>query len=114
MSLNVMFVDDEEALCECFKDLFENNEIKITTFSDPKIALENVTALKPDLIFVDYRIPSMNGDELASKLPPSIPKYLITGELEPKPNYNFNGILPKPFDYKKLEQVLAEHLKSKK
>ena len=110
MKLKVLFVDDEPALCECFVDIFSNEEVEILVAETAEQALTQEKKYSPQLVFLDYRIPSMNGDELAKLMNPSVPKYLVTGELEPKPSFKFDGILPKPFDYVRMQQVIDQHI----
>lgn len=88
--LNVALIDDEKDLGHLFVDTYSSENIKITYFSDPRSALKSSEIF--DLYFIDYRMPHMNGDELAQQLPPS-PKYMITGEINPKTTYPFIKII---------------------
>jgi DNA-binding NtrC family response regulator len=100
----VVYIDDEDLLCENFHDYFQSNEVEVTTFSETASALEYITKQGADLIFIDYRLPSMNGDQLAQHLPKEIPKVLVTGEITVKTHYKFDQVISKPF---KIEQITA-------
>jgi CheY-like chemotaxis protein len=108
MLLNVYYVDDEIELCELFVDMFSSFEVTVKTFTDPFIALEYAKKNPPDLLFTDYRMPGMNGVELAKKLDPLIKKYLITGENNLIIDFNFEAILYKPIKPKLILEILAK------
>ena len=113
MSLKIFYIDDELALLEVFKELFDNEGIEILTFVNPKKALEELTKTQPDLIFIDYRLPGITGDELAKSFNPETPKALITGEMNVKTQTKFDRVFPKPFSITELEKYICEH-KNKK
>lgn len=106
--LNVALIDDEQDLGSLFVDTYSSPDIAITYFSNPSLALESSDTF--DLYFIDYRMPKMNGDELAHLLP-SAPKYMITGEINPNPTYPFLKIIAKPYFYEDIQNILNIHLK---
>jgi two-component system LytT family response regulator len=68
--LKSIIVDDEIASIDALKWELEvlNNQIDvIQEFQDPKAAIERLTNLKPDLIFLDIEMPGMNGFEFLKK-----------------------------------------------
>ncbi len=103
MSFSVFYLDDEEDLCEIFLDQFSSEEIDITTFTSPKKIIEAVKINPPNLIFLDYRLPSTNGDEVAQAMDTKIPKFLVTGDISVSTKYEFTKILQKP--YKNLDII---------
>ncbi len=107
MPLKVYYVDDEPELCELFADLFSSSEISISTFTDSIVALRTILESPPDLLFMDFRMPGLNGLELAQKLNPQLKKYLISGENNLAMDYPFEAILSKPFNVKLIQQILA-------
>lgn len=111
--IKVLFLDDEPVLGECFSDEFASTDIEIMTFTDPKKVIEQCAQINPDVVFVDFRMPGLTGDAVAKALPKEIPKYLITGELEPKVDYQFNQILKKPYEYEKIHLILKNILEQK-
>jgi CheY-like chemotaxis protein len=106
--LRVVYLDDEADLVETFIDLFSSEEIQITGFSEVPKALEYLKANKPDVIFLDYRLPGQTGDELANKMDPSVPKALISGELSLKPKSKFEKQFKKPFVPKDVFEFFQE------
>lgn len=106
MPLRVYYLDDEPVLCENMIDILTSDDVIIETFQDPKKLISQCETVKPDLIFLDYRLPDTNGEKVALKLDNSIPKALITGDLSIKTSYKFIAILEKPTDEKDLWTVI--------
>ena len=95
MSFKIYYLDDEPDLCEIMSDRLNSNEIRVETFCDSASLLKRCEESKPDLFFLDFRLPGITGDEVAFKLDPAIPKVLITGEISPQTKYPFIAILSK-------------------
>ncbi len=110
MPLKVYYVDDEPELCELFNDLFSSSEIIVTTFTDPIVALKIIQENPPDLLFMDFRMPGLNGLEMAKKLSPQLKKYLISGENNLAMDYPFQAILKKPFNIKEIRELIQTAL----
>ncbi len=113
MPLNVLYLDDEKELCDNFSDLFSTGDIKVITFNDPVKASEAAKVNPPDLMFVDYRLPSTNGDLVALSLDPKIPKFLITGDISVATSYKFVKVFSKPYKAEDIWKVLESMLKKK-
>jgi DNA-binding NtrC family response regulator len=106
MPLKIFYLDDEPALLEMFSDTFSAPDRVITTFNDPKTAIEATRQTPPDILFIDYRLPNYTGDQIAQMLDPKIPKVLITGDMQVKCSYNFLAIFEKPYSASKIEEIL--------
>lgn len=113
MPLKVYYLDDEEALCENFEDYFASNDVEVTTFTDPAKAIVLTQTNPPDLFFIDFRLPSTTGDEVAKSMAADIPKYLITGDVNAKTKYKFKAVFNKPYRPEDIQQVLDGFLKIK-
>jgi DNA-binding response OmpR family regulator len=109
MALKVLFVDDEVDLCEIFKESYSSKDVMVLAFNDPLSALDYCNKNQVDLIFLDFRMPKINGDELASKLSVRAPIYLITGESNLNPKFKFKGVISKPFDFAKIKAIIEDH-----
>ena len=114
MAFEIFYLDDEQDLCENFKDYFSSNEFNITTFTVPEMAIEAVKKTPPDLIFIDYRLPGMNGDQVALFMDKEIPKYLITGDHLLTTQYGFVGTVSKPYRAHEIQSILDVELENKK
>lgn len=110
--IKVYYLDDEPELCEMFSDIFSSDAIKVTTFSNPQVAIETIKKSPPDMFFVDYRLPSTNGDKIALQLDPSIPKFLITGDISVATTYKFNRIFSKPYREEDIRVELDKFVRS--
>jgi response regulator RpfG family c-di-GMP phosphodiesterase len=108
--LQVYYLDDEPELCELFKDYFESETVKVSTFLNPEVAIQQSFMSPPHLWFLDFRMPGTNGDEVAQRLQPEIPKFLITGDINPKITYAFFQIFKKPYESGDIERVIKQHL----
>ncbi|MBN2441252.1 MAG: sigma-54-dependent Fis family transcriptional regulator [Spirochaetales bacterium] len=60
----VLVVDDEEMLLEQIIEYFEDADYKVTTFSKPTQALEELCHGFYDLVVADYKMPEINGLDL--------------------------------------------------
>ena len=114
MTLKVFYLDDEPLLCGLFFEEYSSKEVQVTTFSDYHKLMEETKINPPDIIFLDYRLPGITGDQVALKLVNEIPKYLITGDLQVKPVYNFVGIIQKPYEEADIHNILQNLIKLKK
>ncbi|MEH6403933.1 MAG: response regulator [Sneathiella sp.] len=110
MPLTVFYLDDEEKLCDVFKEYLETEAIHIVTFTEPEEAIEACLKKAPDLLFIDYRLPATTGDEVAFAIANSIPKVLVTGDLSLTPSYDFLTIISKPYDLKEIDKLLEKFL----
>src|SRR4051812_29155108 len=70
MSLKVLIVDDEApARTRLKKFLAQDAQIEIVgEASDGRMALEEISAKNPDVVFLDIEMPEMNGLEVAQSL----------------------------------------------
>lgn len=116
MAIDVFFIDDEALLCECFEQEFDSKDVRVKTFVDPVEALHHINSLdkQPDLIFTDYRMPKLNGDEFVKKLKFSgLPIYLVSGELATLPKFQFTSIILKPFHHQEIKKIVFDLLEQK-
>ena len=109
MKTLVYVVDDEQELGEMFSEFLTDENITVKAFANPQEALNKAQEEKPDLYFLDYRMPKIDGDELAKKLPPQGDKYLVTGEISPSPSFSFKGIISKPYNFKDIKALLSNY-----
>ncbi len=110
MPFKIYYLDDEPELLEIFLDCFTSPELLISTFTDPKHAIRVIQQSPPDLLILDYRMPEMTGDEVAQKVEKSIPKIMITGDLEVVPKSDFLKIFRKPYSLHELKELIDGYL----
>lgn len=70
--LRVILVDDEALSIKRLKSLLISCEIQplyiVGEFTNPLEALSNIAELQPDIVFLDIKMPALNGLELAEKI----------------------------------------------
>jgi DNA-binding NtrC family response regulator len=112
--IHVLYLDDEPLICECFVEQNSREDILISTFQEPDEAVEFAKKNNIDLIFLDFRMPGIRGDKVALQMPTGIPIYLLSGELNAQPEFEFVDILAKPFDNQRIREILEATISAKK
>jgi DNA-binding response OmpR family regulator len=63
-TLRILLVDDEADITSSLKMGLERHGFQVDAFNDPKKALAEFKANRYDMIFLDIRMPQMNGFDL--------------------------------------------------
>jgi len=101
----ILIIDDEEVVLDSCTLILEGGEYDVATATNGSRGLELVEEFKPDLIYVDLKMPGISGFEVLDKvreIDPTITMMVITGyatvasavDAMKKGAYDF---LPKPF-----------------
>lgn len=78
----ILVVDDDPMVCDCVVMLLVFAGYQVDTATSGRAALEKLQKDNFDLVFTDYTMPEMKGDELATaakELSPRLPVVIITG-----------------------------------
>jgi CheY-like chemotaxis protein len=59
--LSVLFVDDDASVAQMYRLKLELDGYNVEVAADGLVALEKARALHPDIIFLDIRLPKMDG-----------------------------------------------------
>lgn len=102
----IVYLDDDIALIKLFELVFEDTEHEIVTFTNEHECITYCTKVPPDVLFVDYQLTDMKGDEVATQLSSSIYKILVTGELKVTSDFFFDDTIHKPFQLMELIQAV--------
>jgi len=111
--MNVLLVDDDSDCLETLLELMEALDHSCTVSEDPRDALEQFVSQTFDLVITDFRMPCMNGRELARKIRTLDPKpkiILLSGYYpveESLPESPFAAFLEKPVDIHELKSILS-------
>ena len=92
---NILIVDDDDDIVDCFKFIFECEGFKIESAQTPDEALDKARENKYVIVILDYILPDMRGDELAEKLlqiDDSINIIFISGYTDAEETINRKGI----------------------
>jgi CheY-like chemotaxis protein len=80
--LRILVVDDEAAVCDCIRRLLAYDGHQVQGCTSSTGALAAFDTGKFDLVFMDYSMPGMKGDQLAlaiSVREPSLPIVMVSG-----------------------------------
>ena len=112
----ILVVDDEAMVCESVRLLLAYDGHQVDTASSGPEALDRLEAAMYDVVFTDFSMPGMKGDELAHKIKeryPSKPVILLTAfppSVQPKA---VDLIITKPFYLATLREGVEKVLSSK-
>lgn len=118
----ILMVDDNSMNRRIFVSLLSKTQVQITTVSSGKKALELVQHEYFDIIFMDYLMPGLNGEEtlrcmreLENNLCKDTPIIALTanafsGSREHYMNMGFDDFLSKPIVTEKLEAMIRDFL----
>lgn len=120
--LTILIVDDVEQNRMVLRGHLEGGKHTLHEACDGIEAVEKVAALRPDIVFMDYRMPRMNGQEATVKIKSdpalkSIPIIAVTASVlrvhEKDIRDVSDGFLSKPFGRKELYRVITRALPEK-
>ena len=120
--VNVLVVDDTEMNLTVFEGLLKKTEIKIDSVLSGMEALEMVKKKRYDLIFIDHRMPVMDGidtlkamNTLEDNLNTGVPCVAFTanagaGSREKYRSYGFDDYISKPVSPSELERIIIKYI----
>ncbi len=116
----VVCVDDSEAMLQEISRLLDNQNLQITTVSDPTKALMQICTIVPDIVLLDVGMPHIDGYQICQlirKVPrlKDMPIVMVTGNkgLVDRAKARFSGAtdyLTKPFDHQELIAMVFRYL----
>ena len=115
----ILVIDDDETVCSLFKDTLEGSGYTVMTISESSEGLELVNNQDYDLVFLDLKMPVMDGAELFRQIrlaKPQLPLTIITGypdsDLMMKAlTYGPLGVMNKPFSGSDILAAVNNHLR---
>ncbi len=78
----VLVIDDDSGVRESFRAALEDAGYEVTTADNGRDGIESAQADRPDLVFLDLKMPGMSGVETLKELNeacPRVPVYVVTG-----------------------------------
>ena len=106
----ILVVDDEPFVCESIKMLLAYDGHDVQTASGGAEALTRFDPEKIQVVFTDFYMPGMKGDELAEKIKarsPATPIILLTAFPPPSKPAAIDLVLTKPFMLQSLRDGLC-------
>lgn len=123
MKKHILVIDDVEGIRESFTLALENLPFEVNTAKNGEDGIEKAKKQKPDLVFLDLKMPGINGVETMTKLLaiyPELPIYIMTAffeefmkELDKARSNDLKfEICRKPIGYEQIEFIIKSILKS--
>lgn len=114
----ILVVDDDEEVCNSFKQLLELRGYSVDVAKSGREAIEKSNTSFYNLALLDIRLPDMDGTELLTKMRDTIPKMvkiMVTGypaldNVKDAINKGANGYIVKPAEIDELLRTVKEHL----
>jgi DNA-binding NtrC family response regulator len=117
----VFLIDDDKFVLKSTSKKFRAYDVEVFTFLDPNEALEALVEHKPEIVFLDYNMPDLTGEELIVKVSEvklfnHCALYLLSGndfdanETVKLRTLGFYNVFKKPLDIKTIEEVFNMHL----
>lgn len=108
--LRCIAIDDEPiALTIISRYCEQRGGIDLETFTSPRLAMQRIQAMRPDIVFLDIELNGVSGVELARQMPPSCCLIFTTAYAQ----YALDGFevsavdfLHKPYFYERFERAM--------
>jgi DNA-binding NtrC family response regulator len=115
----ILVVDDDENICNLFRDTLEDSGHSATAVPDPLLALRLIQEQDFDLVFLDLMMQGMNGAELFGRIrevKPDLPVTIITGYTDSElmksaVSYGPFGVMGKPFRATDILAVVSSYMR---
>lgn len=120
--MKLLVVDDTPMNLQVIKGLLKRTRMHIDVAASGKECLEKFGAEHYDLVFLDYRMPQMNGIETLAELKRRYPEKFektpiisltasaVSGDREKMINAGFTDYLSKPVNIEEMERMLIKYL----
>jgi len=116
----IFLIDDSAVILKSLAVLFKAYDVEVFTFTNPIEGLEAIEKHRPQLVFLDYLMPEMNGEELIvkvseAKLFNNCALYLLSAtnfddlQVIKFKTLGFYDVLHKPLEAKVIEAVFNFH-----
>ena len=113
IGLRILVVEDDPSARESLKVLLRIDRHSVTEAADGREALELLTRQTFDLVILDYAMPGMRGNELATsikRMAPWLPILMVTAFLEKLSSDDkpVDAILGKPYSVDELRREISK------
>jgi len=117
---NILVVDDQIGMLETFTDILEDRDYNVATADDGFTAIKKVREQSFDLIFMDIKMPGLNGVQTFRELKKINPKitvimmtdYSVEDLIEEAVEEGAYAVIYKPFNMDRVIQTIERVLKN--
>ncbi|MGE5279605.1 MAG: DUF192 domain-containing protein [Deltaproteobacteria bacterium] len=110
----LLIVDDEKTFLEAMSAWFKNQGYRVATASSGEEALKAVQAVRPNIVFLDYMMPGMDGMEVLRRIRkthPRLPVVMLSAYAHEDMRVEAyklgaNGVFDKSVDFYNAENLL--------
>jgi CheY-like chemotaxis protein len=114
----IMIIDDEPGILEVVKIILEGEGYQVFTINNSEEAIAKINLIKPNLIFLDVRMPGIGGEEICRQIKIShstkeIPVILLSASFGTKQLVKKCGAsdyLEKPFEMENIIKMVSNYL----
>ncbi len=107
--IEVIMIEDDEELAEILSEFLQQNNVNVTNFIDPIIALKELEKNHFDLMLLDLTLPNMDGIDVCKEVAKrkNLPIIISSARSDTQDKidaleYGADDYLPKPYDPKEL------------
>ncbi|MBI1870199.1 MAG: response regulator [Chlamydiae bacterium] len=118
MKKRILIIDDEEDFCSLFQKTLTGEDYEVITALSGKEGIEKIKEFHPDIIFLDLKMPKINGIETLGhlkRMKNNVPVVIFTAypsmDTALKGHYlNIYDYMTKPFSLEKVRKVIKKAL----
>ncbi len=114
--LHVLIIDDQLGVRMLLSEAFKNEDFNVNTAADGEEALEMLKSNFPEIIFLDMKMPKMDGTLVYSEIRDlgyQGPVVIMTGMETLDVDLDADYILSKPFDIDEAIEILHKLLNTR-
>ena len=118
MTAKILIVDDDPDICHFFQKILTEMGYEVSTASGARESLTRITRDPPDVLFLDIKMPKMDGLEClrrVRKIKRKLPIVMITGYGDLKSaqeamRLGADEYISKPFNLEEIKRLISELL----
>ena len=118
--VNILIVDDQMGMLETFTDILEDKGYKVTTAEDGYAAIDKVKKQSFDVIFMDIKMPGINGVQTFREIKKINPKtavimmtaYSVESLVKEAIEEGAYTVIYKPFEIERVVETIERVLKT--